>query len=417
MAAMSAELTRILQDSGIDSDGISYFQAKKILTVGTFALVAADKSELLDRVCEPFEKGWNDSVENHKLTFDPCVWQATVQAAWEDCRAARGAGQLAQLPVESQVGQPSAGLTSPPLTSSKAPTSLAPGVWTAQIRKWENSFVPARSFPQAQLIGAESVLARLFHERTVTQSYTILQLGEILQHRSFTATGTVNNLATKEKDKGLSIDWNLGCVTERHVPVWDPRSMMNILDACEAAKWAWIFCEYGTEQEIEPWTAYFTRLTRTRSDNLDMIKNLWNAANWRVAMAMRNGTTFAKATSEVLQDSHWLQEFTNTTHREQPPQTARSRSRNPTFTQATGKGRSKGGKNNRAPSRPTNGGKGKGKGGGQGKQSAAICRNFNQGRCDDQNCARRHVCSKCGYSNHNALQCWGSNTTSKGSNE
>ena len=88
---------------------------------------------------------------------------------------------------------------------------------------------------------------------------------------------------------------------------------------------------------------------------------MWNAANWRVAMEMRHGTTFAKATCTVLQDIPWLQELASfgnpvpalraTNHPNSKD--ARSRSRGPRETSTNGgkskgnsgaKGASKGGK-------------------------------------------------------------------------
>ena len=196
--------------------------------------------------------------------------------------------------------------------SSKPPTTLLPGVWAAQIKTWENSFAPARRFPQTVLVGAENVLARMMHEHTVTTLYTPVRLGEILTTRSFTSSGQVNQLATKdrEKEKSLGLD-DSGNLTEKTNPSWDPRSILAILDGLEAVKWAYIFCDYGDEQTATKCTDHFFKLARNRQQDLQLVKTIWDSASWQVCLNMRINMTFKEATESLLADQHWFADAFN----------------------------------------------------------------------------------------------------------
>ena len=45
------------------------------------------------------------------------------------------------------------------------------------------------------------------------------------------------------------------------------------------------------------------RLTQARPNKLDDVKRLWDMAGWKVALDMRAGTDFAKATKTVMEDA------------------------------------------------------------------------------------------------------------------
>ena len=102
-----------------------------------------------------------------------------------------------------------------------------------------------RKFPTDMLVGAEEVLARLYHERTKSKLYTPLGLGDILSRRTFTPDKAMNPLAQLRAANGvqaLRLDrGELVASSEQ----WTPRYMM---DGADAAKWAFILVNIGTEE-------------------------------------------------------------------------------------------------------------------------------------------------------------------------
>ena len=57
-----------------------------------------------------------------------------------------------------------------------------------------------RQFPTRRLAGADAVLARIYHEHTVSKAYTPLMLGEILAARTWTSADELNKLAAADRD-------------------------------------------------------------------------------------------------------------------------------------------------------------------------------------------------------------------------
>ena len=128
--------------------------------------------------------------------------------------------------------------------------------------------------------------------------------------RSFTATGEVNQLATK-KDKTVTrlVD---GAFEEQDPEIWDPKSAWALTDALEGIKWAMIFVDIGPEPAIETWIQYITKLVRTRPKYLAVVKAFFDHSSWRIAIQMRNGTTFEAITKDILTDIVYQNEHLHT---------------------------------------------------------------------------------------------------------
>ena len=113
-------------------------------------------------------------------------------------------------------------------------------LWTEQIRKYEAVQIHGRSrvFPQQKLLGAESSLAKLWHQLKVTRDFAPLPLGEIMSRRSFDATGAVNALSKRKLSKELVVDVDRDrLVAEEAEDSWEPRSMLAVIDALDALRW------------------------------------------------------------------------------------------------------------------------------------------------------------------------------------
>ena len=88
-----------------------------------------------------------------------------------------------------------------------------------------------RKFPTDMLVGAEEVLARLYHEHTKSKLYTPLSLGEILSRRTFTPDKAMKPLRAANAASGVqALCLDRGELVASSEPEWTPRSMIAIMD-------------------------------------------------------------------------------------------------------------------------------------------------------------------------------------------
>ena len=138
-----------------------------------------------------------------------------------------------------------------------------------------------RCFPVRELLGAEQVITRMWHERHVSKNYTPLQL---------------------EKKTGVLLVDEERNLVESDDPTWVPRSVLSVLDGLQAARWAYILTQMGEEDEVHGFIDQMIQRARSKQDRMTQFVSYWHAAMWRVAMDMRGGMTFGKATQAVCDD-------------------------------------------------------------------------------------------------------------------
>ena len=259
---------------------------------------------------------------------------------------------------------------------------------------YENFYTPKRTFPERLLIGAEKTLARMVHEHEESKMYSLINLGEIMQTRHFNAMGDVNQQATRETQRTLTLEG--GEITEKRSPTWQPTSTWQVMDGLEATRWAIIFAQWASEEETSHVIEYYVRIARQLNSSIWIFNEWWKHSFWKIAMRMRHGCTFSKAAQDIIADQAEYQDFLHR-RRNQTPPPKRPRP---------------GDEYESPPKRPRygdspRGGKGK-KGKGKGHDSQAdkhhekkkltkedICRNFNKGNCQNAQCKRAHICSAC----------------------
>ena len=142
--------------------------------------------------------------------------------------------------------------TSASTDKDNVPKTLPQGVYAQLIKDYNNITLDGekRTFPEKILLGADKVLARMYHEHHTSKRYTAVTLGEIMSQRVFTSLGTVNaNRKKDDLDKRLIVDNKQQLVT-KGPPDWDVRGISMILDGSEAVKWAWILIKFGTEKSV-----------------------------------------------------------------------------------------------------------------------------------------------------------------------
>ena len=133
----------------------------------------------------------------------------------------------------------------------------------------------SRTFNQQRLLGAESSLAKLWHQLKVTRDFAPLPLGEIMSRRSFHATtGMVNALSKRKLAKELVVDVDRDRLVAGDADdAWEPRSMLAVIDALEALRWAFILLEYGHEFDVNELFDDFIQKARQRPQQLDNFRS------------------------------------------------------------------------------------------------------------------------------------------------
>ena len=406
MALMSDDLVSILTNAG-GSSMIPYLTARGITSVALLARVAHTQEALEANLANPFVSGWQaaDGTEFKANTNDALLVPAALTVAWEDARVAR-ARALAPVAAEPAASsQPSAAER-----VDRAPTTLVPGQWSALVDAYNQKFAPSiRAFPEERLMGAESIIARMIYELKVSRFFTALKLGEIISKRAFSADGAPNRIALAQADSSsgmrIAMDGTFTQVTPQHTPT----SALQVLDALEAIRWAYILCAYGEEASAIALEDFFkARVRRSVNDyGLQEVKYLWLSASWRIALAMRKGQSFDESVTAMIHDLPWQSEQAAVFRQEypEPNRPNRSRSRNRRSRERDRRRRSRSQKR---------GGKGGGKDKGKGKKGrvdtsqwltesngSQICRNYNLSLCGRTQCSRVHVCAIC-QGNHRA---------------
>ena len=213
-------------------------------------------------------------------------------------------GAARSVPANAGAATPPALAVASALTcSDKIPKMLPPGVWTKQVAKYNAVTIHGRHrrFPETLLLGAETILARIYHEHYQTKQYTPVALGEILSRRSFTATGDINPLAKSPK-KGAVLSVEDHQLVQEDEKQWSPRSVLSVMDGIQSVVWAFILLELGEECDLQEFGEWCVAKARSRPQKLENFKQWWDAASWRIAMKMRAGLTFGEASKEVMSD-------------------------------------------------------------------------------------------------------------------
>ena len=126
-----------------------------------------------------------------------------------------------------------------------------------------------RTFPEKQFLGAEKVLARMYHEHHTSKLYTATPLGEIMAQRVWMSFNTINSNRKKDSsEKKLILDDK---ISEKAQENWDVRSQWMLIDATQAIRWAWILLKYASETAINKYVDWFQGLIRKNAQRIPNI--------------------------------------------------------------------------------------------------------------------------------------------------
>ena len=382
---------------------IPYLTARGITSVALLARVAHAQEALEASLATPFVSGWqaSDGTEFKASANDALLVPAALTVAWEDARVA-GARALAPVTTEPA---PAASLLLNTDRHDRIPATLLPGQWPSLVDAYNQKFATSiRVFPEERFMGAESIIARVLHELRTSRYFTALKLGEIIGKRAFSADGVPNRIALAQADSSAGMRIAIGGTFTQVTPQHMPTFALQVLDALEAIRWAYILCSYGEGESAVALEEFFkARVRRASGDyGLQEVKYLWLSGSWRLALAMRKGQSFDESVAAMIHDLPWQSEQAAVFRQEypEPGRANRSRSRNRRSRERTRRQRS------RSPGR--RGGKGASKGKGKGKKGrvdtvqwltgsngSQICRNYNLSLCGRTQCPRTHVCAIC----------------------
>ncbi len=307
-----ASLDEILDEAAAGADLRRYLDLRGIKTIGTLALVASDEEMLQRTIVDPILAGYTSGTDRIAVS-DPekPIVRAVLLHAWSLAKASWNKTMGATTVTPAATAATPAASTGSATSETKVPRTLPSGKWSALVETYNKVTLHGRErqFPVRELLGAECVIARLWHERHVSRQYTPLQLGEILQHRSFSASGDINPLARNpRKTSVLSLDEDKQLI-EADDPTWTPRSLIGVLDGLHAAKWAYILVQLGDEMEISEFIDLMTLRARNKPDKMAQFVTYRHAAMWRVAMDMRSGDAFGVAAKKMTDDLAFYHDY------------------------------------------------------------------------------------------------------------
>ena len=214
------DLQSVFDDTGVAPAAREYVKARGITSIAVMALLAKDDTTFLSNFVAKYISGITIDGTEHKFVGsveEQEVMEATLLAA-RQLSAALYRDFMAQT-IATPAAPPSA---APPAAaaaalSSKVPLTLPPGVWAAQVSRYNSIQLGGvdRKFKTELLVGAERVLARIHHEHTSSHMYTPVLLGEIITARAYTGDGIVNKLANSSTGrKQFSVEEGLFTETD-----------------------------------------------------------------------------------------------------------------------------------------------------------------------------------------------------------
>lgn len=196
-----------------------YLLARGVRTAATLALIASDMDHLEKVLIKPLIDGWkvSDTEIIRISSSEAPIAAAVMQHMWSTCRNAWAAQQAAHATLSTptlptSTTPPSPGGGSSGSTEDKPPKQLPSGTWTKLLAAYESQQLGGRNrvFPAHELLGAETVLARIWWEHEKTKMYSAIGLGELLQVRTFLQEKGTSNLVISDNRLVQQRCW-MGC--------------------------------------------------------------------------------------------------------------------------------------------------------------------------------------------------------------
>ena len=296
----------LAQQAAAGDDIQRYLRQRGIRTVAALALVATDEEALNRHIIDPLFSGWTHQGSTITISRgEQPIAKAILLHMWNLAKVTWNK----HLAHHQNMATPTPTATPPSstcttTTDQKAPKSLPPGVWSGLLRAYNTVQLGGedREFPVVQVLGAEATIARMYWEKNTSALYPPVQLGEIVQRRSFTAGGDINPLARSPK-KGTTLELtdDNTIITSDEV-TWSPRSLLAIMDGFDSIRWAMVLVKWGEEKPIHELFDWLNQRARSRPNKTEQLASFWQSVSWTIAMMLRNGQTFREITTTITKD-------------------------------------------------------------------------------------------------------------------
>lgn len=302
-----ATLDDLEAEAAAGDDIKKYLRLRGIRTVAALALIAATEEDLNRHLIDPLFAGYTqEGVTIEVQRNEQPIARAIFLHMWNLAKV-EWAKHLSSNQPTPPTSTPTAtgSITSTPSSAEqKAPKVLPPGVWSSLIQAYNSVQLGGedREFPVHQVLGAESTLSRMYWEKNTSKLYSAVQLGELIQRRSFTAGGDINPLA-KQARKATTLE--LGddnTIVTADETSWSPRSLLAIMDGLDSIRWAMVLVRWGEEKPIHELFDWLHQRARSRPSRTEQFTQFWQAVSWNIAMLLRNGQTFKEITSTITKD-------------------------------------------------------------------------------------------------------------------
>ena len=294
-ASAMVDFNDLAAQAGAAPPVVAYLRARGVDRTSTLALIALDVEALQKSIIQDYVDGIDIAGVTHKA--DPIhadVARAIIIHMWSEARR--------QWTIHTAIPAPPAAAAQPPAQASasqaphnarvdeKPPKTFS--AWQTQVESYNARLLDGerRRFPTQALLGAEEVLARMWHEHTVTKSYTPVSLSEILARRTYQASGEINPYAirraasaTEEKD-------------------WVPRTLLAVIDGADSVSGLGPWPDRALRDRHIRRLPWFVAKARSRPGMMEQVVDFWSAIGWTLAMDLRLGKSFAEATKEIMEN-------------------------------------------------------------------------------------------------------------------
>ena len=336
-------LADVASEAAAGKDLMTYLDDRGIRTSATLALLAADSDQLQRILIDPLLSGWKraDGTLISIPEMEKPIATAILSHMHAECRRAWLSQQKGPPPAPAVTVSTSSG--SSKTSEDKAPKQLPQGIWSQLLVAYQSQQLHGRDrvFPTQEILGADAIIARVWWEHTHSKLYSPVQLGEVLQARTFQASGEVNPLAKANRSTSkLTIADNE--LVQEDEPVWSPRSVLAIIDGLNSVRWTYIFTGLGDEVSVNEWFDWMIRLCRSRPAKTEQMSQFYLLSSWKLCMDLRSGKSFEESSKVLMRD---YDAFTECMSREpavkKEPHKVKQTQVTETYSKGSGKSKSK----------------------------------------------------------------------------
>ena len=296
---MAVSLEQICRDEGIDTDIAEYFYQKKgIRTAGVFANWVKNEN-ILDTVVAHFDAGfslWPNTQRSKEIRLTGPEDRSLLKACLKTlAERAESTNALSMNLIQPNLCIITAAADlHDSLHKNKPPTCLTNS-------RWHNLLGKNHSYPDPTVRTAESVLARMDHEHTVSKAYTPVFLDELTKDRSLKFL--------KKKYQAEKAEARLNHLSGPHT-----KPLLNTIDSLYAIGWSMMLVQWGSQEDVNIFMEWFTQIAWKHCKNLDKVRGYWDLCSSTLATSLTGSTTelpqtFKEATMDIMTDRETLRCF------------------------------------------------------------------------------------------------------------